>query len=33
VRLIAEFHGGRARAENLADGRGVRFAVTLPAAR
>ena len=33
VRLIAEFHGGRARAENLPDGRGVRFAVTLPAAR
>ena len=33
VRLIAEFHGGRARAENLPGGRGVRFAVTLPAAR
>ena len=33
VRLIAEFHGGRARAENLEGGRGVRFTVTLPAAR
>jgi two-component system, OmpR family, sensor histidine kinase ChvG len=29
VRLIAEFHGGDARAENLSDGRGVRFAVRL----
>ena len=29
VRLIAEFHGGEARAENLPDGTGVRFAVRL----
>ena len=29
VRLIAEFHGGEARAENLPDGSGVRFAVRL----
>jgi dedicated sortase system histidine kinase len=32
VRLIAEFHRGRAVAENRADGRGVVVAVTLPAA-
>ena len=31
VRLIAEFHGGEARAANLADGSGVRFSVRLPA--
>jgi two-component system, OmpR family, sensor histidine kinase ChvG len=30
VRLIAEFHGGEARAENLADARGVRFLVRVP---
>jgi two-component system, OmpR family, sensor histidine kinase ChvG len=29
VRLIAEFHGGEARAENLPDGSGVRFTVKL----
>jgi signal transduction histidine kinase len=29
VRLIAEFHGGEARAANLPDGRGVRFSVRL----
>jgi two-component system, OmpR family, sensor histidine kinase ChvG len=29
VRLISEFHGGRASAENLADGSGVRFTVRL----
>jgi signal transduction histidine kinase len=29
VRLIAEFHGGRAEAENLPDGRGARFRVRL----
>ena len=29
VRLIAEFHRGEARAENLSDGGGVRFAVRL----
>ena len=31
VRLVAEWHGGEVRAENLPDGRGVRFRVTLPA--
>jgi len=30
VRLIAEFHGGEARATNLSDGTGVRFSVRLP---
>jgi two-component system, OmpR family, sensor histidine kinase ChvG len=30
VRLIAEFHGGEARAINLPDGAGVRFSVSLP---
>ena len=30
VRLVAEFHGGTVRAENLPDGAGVRFAVELP---
>lgn len=30
VRLIAEFHHGRAGAENLADGSGVRFSVVIP---
>jgi signal transduction histidine kinase len=30
VRLIAEFHGGEARASNLTDGSGVRFLVRLP---
>jgi two-component system, OmpR family, sensor histidine kinase ChvG len=30
VRLIAEFHGGRAAADDLDDGRGVVVAVTLP---
>jgi dedicated sortase system histidine kinase len=30
VRLVAEFHGGRVRALNLAGGRGVRFEVELP---
>ncbi len=30
VRLIAEFHGGRASADDLGDGRGVVVAVTLP---
>ncbi len=29
VRLIAEFHGGRAEAQDLADGSGVRFSVWL----
>jgi signal transduction histidine kinase len=29
VRLIAEFHGGRAWAENLPDGTGARFVVRL----
>ncbi len=32
VRLVAEFHRGRARATNLAGGRGVRFAVEVPVA-
>jgi signal transduction histidine kinase len=30
VRLIAEWHGGRVRAENVPAGRGVRFEVELP---
>jgi two-component system, OmpR family, sensor histidine kinase ChvG len=30
VRLIAEFHGGRAEAANLPDGSGARFTVVLP---
>ena len=30
VRLVAQFHGGVALAENLADHRGVRFTVNLP---
>jgi dedicated sortase system histidine kinase len=30
VRLVAEYHGGKVRAANLPDGRGVRFAVELP---
>jgi two-component system sensor histidine kinase ChvG len=30
VRLIAEFHGGRAEAANLADGSGARFRILLP---
>jgi signal transduction histidine kinase len=30
VRLVAEFHGGRVRAENLPGGEGVRFEVELP---
>ncbi len=29
VRLIAEFHGGHARAEDLPDGSGARFSVHL----
>src|SRR4051812_3376594 len=33
VRLIAEFHGGRASARNLDGGRGARFVVEVPAAR
>ena len=33
VRLIAEFHGGRVRASNLADSAGVRFEVELPLLR
>ena len=32
VRLIADFHDGRVRAENLADARGVAFHITLPLA-
>jgi signal transduction histidine kinase len=32
VRLIAEFHGGRARASNLPGHRGVRFAIEVPRA-
>ena len=32
VRIVAEFHGGRARATNLPGGRGVRFAVEVPVA-
>jgi signal transduction histidine kinase len=31
VRLIAEFHGGRASAHNLADGTGVTFSIRIPA--
>ena len=30
VRLIAEFHGGSVRAENLVDDNGVVFTLTLP---
>ena len=30
VRLIAEFHGGRAQASNCADGSGVVFSVIFP---
>ncbi|MBE9537986.1 MAG: hypothetical protein IMF06_02835 [Proteobacteria bacterium] len=30
VRLIADFHGGSARAENLSDGSGVAFTLSLP---
>jgi signal transduction histidine kinase len=32
VRLVAEFHGGRVAAANLAAGRGVRFVVEVPLA-
>jgi len=32
VRLIAEFHGGSARARNSEDGSGVTIEVTLPVA-
>ena len=32
VRLIAQFHGGRASARNWEDGRGVSFEITLPLA-
>ncbi len=32
VRLVAQFHGGRATARNLAGGKGVRFEVVLPLA-
>jgi signal transduction histidine kinase len=32
VRLVAEFHGGRASARNLPDVRGVRFEVEVPVA-
>jgi len=32
VRLVAEFHGGRVRAENRTDGTGVEIIVTLPRA-
>ena len=32
VRLVAEFHGGRVRAMNLADDKGVRFDVEVPVA-
>ena len=32
VRLVAEFHGGRAAARNLPTGRGVRFEVEVPVA-
>ena len=31
VRLISDFHGGQVQAENLPDGGGVRFTLTLPA--
>jgi signal transduction histidine kinase len=30
VRLIAEFHGGRATARNWEDGRGVSFEIRIP---
>jgi signal transduction histidine kinase len=30
VRLVAEYHGGRAMARNRASGSGVRFAVSVP---
>ncbi|HXN16549.1 MAG TPA: ATP-binding protein, partial [Usitatibacter sp.] len=33
VRLVAEFHGGRVRAQNRPDGQGVRFEVEVPLAR
>jgi signal transduction histidine kinase len=33
VRLIAEFHGGRAEADNRPDGRGVTVSVSLPLVR
>ncbi|MEP5764350.1 MAG: ATP-binding protein [Halieaceae bacterium] len=33
VKLIVDFHGGSARAENLADGSGVRFVLELPLVR
>jgi two-component system sensor histidine kinase ChvG len=33
VRLIAEFHGGRAIAANRDDGQGVTVSVTLPLVR
>jgi hypothetical protein len=33
VRLIAEFHGGRVRAFNLAEAAGVRFEVEVPLLR
>ena len=32
VRLIAEFHAGEVKAENLADGSGVKFTVSIPGA-
>ena len=32
VRLIADFHGGRVRAENRPDGQGVAVIIELPAA-
>ena len=32
VRLVAEFHGGGARAENRTDGKGVVVTITLPLA-
>lgn len=32
VALVAKYHGGRVRADNLPDGTGVEFAVTLPRA-
>ena len=33
VRLVAEFHGGEAQAENLPDGSGVAFTLRMPARR
>ena len=33
VRLIVDFHGGTARAENLPDGSGVEFRIHLPLGR